>query len=234
MQPYFMPYIGYWQLIAAVDRFIVLDDVAFVRRGWVTRNRVLVNGAVHLFTLPVCHASQNRTINKLELAADAGWLKRFRSTLAQNYRKAPYVEETLNFLEPVLANCHGRLLPFLLHSINAVATHLDIQTSLALASSLDPAHRNRGQERILDLCRIEGACEYINLPGGKALYHNAAFQRCGVRLKYIIPQERPYAQQLSGQWWPWLSIIDLLMHLGARQTRQELARYRIDTTLEGF
>jgi hypothetical protein len=230
MQPYFMPYVGYWQLLSAVDRFIVLDDVAFIRRGWVNRNRILVNGTAHLFTLPVRASSQNRAINELELATDTGWLKRFRSTLDQSYRKAPCFEETLDFLEPVLANCQGFLLPFLLYSIDAVADHLGLRTPRALASSVDPSHQSRGQQRILDLCRIEGATEYMNLPGGSDLYQNEAFQRCGVRLKFITPQVRPYPQQLCGRWWPCLSIIDVLMNLGGKVTRHELSRYSIDTT----
>jgi hypothetical protein len=230
MQPYFMPYLGYWQLLSAVDRFIVLDDVAFIRKGWVNRNRILVNGTAHLFTLPVRAASQNRAINELELAPDAGWLKGFRSTLEQSYRKAPYFDETLDFLEPILANCQGRLLPFLLYSIDAVAAHLDIPTPRVLASFVDPSHRSRGQGRILDFCRIEGATEYLNLPGGRELYQNQAFQSSGIRLKFITPQVRPYPQQLFGQWWPCLSIIDLLMSLGSELTRLELSQYRIDTT----
>jgi hypothetical protein len=230
MQPYFMPYIGYWQLLSAVDRFIVLDDVAFIRRGWINRNRILVNGRVHLFTLPVRAASQNRTINELELATDAGWRKSFASTLEQSYRKAPCFEETMDFLAPILADCRGRLLPFLVSSIDAVASHLDIRTPRTLASSVDDRQRSRGQERIVDFCRIEGATDYINLPGGRELYRKETFQRCGIRLGFLAPHLRPYRQHPPGQWWPWLSIIDLLMNLGAQGARQELAQYRIDTT----
>lgn len=232
MQPYFMPYIGYWQLLSSADRFIVLDDVAYIRRGWINRNRILVNGKVHFFTLPVRAASQNRAINELELATDAKWLKCFALTLEQNYRKAPCFEETLGFLKPVLVNCHGRLLPFLLSSIDSVARHLDIRTPRVLASSVATSRRSCGQERIIDLCRVEGATDYINLPGGRDLYRQDAFQRCGVRLGFLAPQVRQYPQYPPGLWWPGLSIIDMLMNLGAQRTRQELAQCRIDTTAQ--
>lgn len=226
MQPYFMPYLGYWQLLAAVDRFVVLDDVAFIQRGWVNRNRILVNGESHLFTLPLRSASQNRRINELELAVDASWLRRFRSTLRQSYQRAPYFEETSALLDPILNKCSDLLLPLLLDSIHAVAGHLEIGTSLALASALDPDRRNHGQERILDLCRRENATAYYNLPGGKALYDSEAFQRAGILLRFVEPEQARYPQS-SGQWTPWLSIIDVMMHLGRAGTRRMLGCHRI-------
>jgi len=233
MQPYFMPYIGYWQLLAAADRFIALDDVAFTPRGWVNRNRIVVHGAAHLFTLPVRRASHHRLISELELAVDAAWLRAFRLTLEQSYRKAPCFEETMDFLEPLLSSCGGPLLPFLLLSMQAVARHFGIVTPVSLASAVDPEHRQRGQDRILELCRRAGACEYINLPGGRDLYDSAAFASRGVRLGFIVPQERPYPQ-LARQWLPWLSIMDMLMQLGHTATRQELSGYRLDATGSEF
>ncbi|WP_374691552.1 WbqC family protein [Accumulibacter sp.] len=230
MQPYFMPYIGYWQLIAAVDRMIVLDDVAFIRRGWINRNRILVAGAPHRFSLPLRQASQNRPINEIELASDPSWWQRFRSTLAQSYRRAPFYEETQAFLEPIVSNGRGPLLPFLLRSISTVATHLEIDTPVLTSSAIDPERRSRGQERILALCANTGAAEYLNLPGGRALYDPVLFRQSGTELRFLVPRERPYPQ-IGGGWSPWLSIIDLLMHLGRQATRAELARCDIETPL---
>lgn len=231
MQPYFMPYIGYWQLFAAADKFIILDDVAFIRRGWINRNRILVNGTVHRFSLPVSQASQHRLINELELAVDLGWLKSFRSTLAQNYRKAPFFDETQAFLEPVLASCRGPLLPFVLRSIEAMATHLGIGTPLALSSTLDRERRNSGQARIINLCCHEKASQYLNLPGGRRLYDPYAFRQCGVQLQFIVPRQNPYPQ-FCERWWPSLSIIDLLMHMGRSGARNELSQLDIGTCVE--
>ncbi len=227
MQPYFMPYLGYWQLLGSVDKFIVLDDVAFIPRGWVNRNRILVNGTAHLFSLPVRQASQNRRINELELAVDETWLQRFRRTLQQNYKRAPYFEETWTLIDAVLAKCCGSLLPCLLDSIHVVARHLEIGTSLELASSLDPDHHGRGQERILALCRRERAMDYINLPGGREIYDSEAFRCEGLHLGFIQPEEIPYPQT-SAEWTPWLSIIDVMMHLGRDGTRGLLGRYHIN------
>ncbi|MBN8454890.1 WbqC family protein [Accumulibacter sp.] len=228
MQPYFMPYIGYWQLIAAVDRMIVLDDVAFIRRGWINRNRILVGGAAHRFSLPLRQASQNRLINEIELATDTSWWQRFRLTLAQSYRRAPFYEETQAFLEPIVSDGRGPLLPFLLRSINAVAAHLDIHTPLLTSSAIDPERRSRGQQRILVLCCHAGAAEYLNLPGGRALYDPLLFRESETELRFLVPREQPYPQ-IGGRWSPWLSIIDLLMHLGRQATRAELARCDIET-----
>lgn len=226
MQPYFMPYIGYWQLLGAVDKFVVLDDVAFIPKGWVNRNRILVNGAAHLFTLPVRQASQNRRINELELAVDESWLKRFRNTVTQSYRQAPYFAETWVLVDALLTNCRGPLLYCLLEAIRAVARHLEIGTKVALASHIDPEHGRRGQGRILELCRREYATDYFNLPGGKQLYDREAFRHEGVRLGFIEPEEIPYPQLAAG-WTPWLSIIDVMMHMGRDGTRGLLGRHQI-------
>lgn len=232
MQPYFLPYIGYWQLIAAADRLIVLDDAAFIRRGWVHRNRILVNGAVHRFTVPLRQASQNRRINELELADAAGWANRLRATLRQNYARARFHEETLALLEPLLASARGRLLTFLLRSIDAVLDHLEITTPRRLASEIDPEHRAHGQERILALCQHENARKYLNLPGGRELYDARRFELHGIDLQFLLPRERPYPQT-GDQWWPWLSIVDLLMHLGRRGTRKELSCCEIESVEQG-
>jgi hypothetical protein len=157
MQPYFLPYIGYWQLIAAVDRFVVLDDVAFIHRGWIHRNRILVNGTPHLFTLPVSGASQNRLICEMERTDADVWHLNFRKTLRQSYGRAAHFDETMNLQETLLANPEPNLSRSILESMRAIASHLGINTELVSACGRYSNHQLKGQERAIDICRREGA-----------------------------------------------------------------------------
>lgn len=107
MQPYLFPYLGYFQLIQAVDKFILLDDVNFIKRGWVNRNRILVNGKDHLFSLPLQRASQFKKINDLKLADYPGWRNRFFKTLTHAYRQASQYEPVMKMLHQALPQTAG-------------------------------------------------------------------------------------------------------------------------------
>lgn len=224
MQPYFMPYIGYWQLLAAVDRFIVLDDVSLIRRGWIQRNRILVGGAPHLFTLPLRGASQNRRICDLERVVDDVWLKKFQRQLAENYRRAPYFSETISLLQMVLSNPEPNLSRFLMAGLRATCRHLSIDTELLPSSGRYANESLAGQARIVDICRQEGAARYFNPPGGVDLYDRGAFEAQGVELRFVVPRETPYPQ-LGKSFVPWLSAIDILMNVGRDGMRAMLGNY---------
>lgn len=221
MQPYFMPYIGYFQLLAAVDKFIVLDDVAFIPRGWIHRNRILNQGVATLFTLPVCGGSQNRLIGDIERAEPKRWSEKFRKTLQQNYGAAPYFDPTMNFLEPIIASTEPNLAGFILFSLREVARDLGLTTEFVVASVSHPKGHLGGQERILDICKREGTGRYLNLPGGAGLYDSTAFEAHQIRLNFIAPANTPYLQHAEN-FVSRLSIIDLLMHVGRDATRHML------------
>lgn len=226
MQPYFLPYIGYWQLLACVDKFIVLDDVAFITRGWIHRNRLLSGGGPTLFTLPVRGASQNRLICEIERADTEVWQRKFRQTLRQNYCRAPHFEATMELLEPILANPERNLSRFVQASMRRIADHLAIATPCLVASA-EGTHALRGQERILDICRCEGASRYVNLPGGRLLYDGNRFAQEGIELRFIKPEPVPYPQRTKN-FEPWLSIVDILMNTGRQGAQAMLGRFSLE------
>lgn len=211
MQPYFLPYLGYFQLIAAVDKFVVLDDVNFIQRGWINRNRMLMNGAPHLFTLPLRGASQNRLICDLELVDDGAWRNKLLRTLHQAYGRAPYYAQVSGMLDDMLGFPSVRLDLFLLHSLQLVMRYLGLDTALEPTSRSYGNAGLSGEQRIIDICRREGASDYINPIGGVGLYQGAHFEREGIALHFL--QSRPVIypqgknQHISG-----LSIIDVLMY----------------------
>ncbi len=175
MQPYLFPYLGYWQLLAAVDTFVILDDVNFINRGWINRNRIAINGEPAWLTLPLQGASQNRLICDIDIAADDGWKRKMLRTLSTAYAKAPESQNVLALFEQWLAHADGNLSTALHLNLTQVAAVLGITTTIIPSSRIYPKHDLKGQERILDICKREGATIYVNPPGGRELYDEKFF-----------------------------------------------------------
>lgn len=221
MQPYFLPYIGYWQLLNTADKFVVFDDVHFINRGWINRNRLLLNGQPHLFTLPLNGASQNRRINDLQLVNESRWPDKLLKTVAQAYRRAPRFAAGLALVEGIVRFKERRLAPFLLNSLTTINAFLGIATEIVPSSEAYENQHLNGEERILDICRQEGATVYLNPMGGVELYDKTRFASAGVELQFVEPNIRPYVQ-LDDTFTPGLSILDILMFNAPSQVRAHL------------
>lgn len=222
MQPYLLPYIGYFQLMAAVDRFVLLEDVNYINRGWVNRNRILLGGKPHLFTLPLRAASQNRLICEIERVGDPAWARRLLRTLHQAYSKAPHYAQVAPVLERIVGHDAPLLGDYLHHSLLAVREHLGLDTDLVRSRDQQGDAALKGQERILDICRREGAAVYVNAIGGTELYEREAFAAQGVQLRFLKPRPTSYLQW-GGPHLPWLSIVDVLMFNSRATARALLA-----------
>lgn len=210
MQPYFLPYIGYFQLLAAADKFVVLDDVNLIRRGWVNRNRLLLDGAAHTFTVPLRGASQNRLICEMKLDEEQDWREKLLRTFRHAYGKAPCYAQVWPLLERVVGYPSKRLDEYLLHSIREIASYLSLSTEIVGSSSIYGNAGLKGQDRILDICRQEGADVYINPIGGVDLYDYDSFRARGMELRFLRSRPLAYAQG-KDEHVPWLSVIDVLM-----------------------
>jgi hypothetical protein len=214
MQPYLFPYIGYWQLLKATQRFVVYGDVNYINRGWINRNRILLNGAPGLITLPLLQASQNRKIDEIDIAPAAQWQRRMLRSLEMAYRKAPCFDEVYPLLEGILAHEDRNLAGFLTHQLQVLARFMGLQTQIVSSSRVYANAHLSAQERILDICRQEGATRYINAQGGRSLYEPQAFAERGIALRFIAMRALPYRQRSEG-FTPYLSIVDALMENGA-------------------
>lgn len=224
MQPYLFPYIGYWQLLHASDCFVVYDDVNYISRGWINRNRILINNTPGLITLPLLHSSQNRKINEIEIAPTAQWLRRMLASVEMAYRKAPWFRQVFPLLEHLLTFENSNLAQFLTHQIQMIASFMGLTTRIVPSSQIYGNAHLAAQERILDICRQEGATRYINAQGGQSLYEPSAFANAGIDLQFIAMRPLPYRQR-SKVFTPYLSIIDALMEVGAEGIRPHLAAY---------
>lgn len=222
MQPYFLPYLGYFQLMAAAEKFVVFDDVHYINRGWVNRNRLLLDGAAHTFTAPLRGASQNLLICEIELVDEQGWRGKLLRTIRQAYAKAPCYAEVSVLMERLITYPSLRLDEFLLNSLREIASYLALEVEIESTSRVYGDSYLNGQERILDICRQEHADIYINPIGGEGLYDRAYFKEQGVQLKFLRSRPVSYPQG-KGEFVPWLSILDVLMFNPQPEARRLLS-----------
>ncbi len=211
MQPYIFPYIGYFQLINAVDRFVVYDDVTFIKQGWINRNRILLNGAPHIFTVPLKNASSYVAIGKTEINKPLYevWSRKFLKTLA-GYAKAPHYAVVHDLVSGVLNGGHDTICSLAADSITATCDYIGIATAFVPTATHYNNNGLKAQERIIDICKKVGADTYINATGGKDLYNKEDFERAGLTLKFIKTHSITYPQS-GNEFVPWLSIIDVMM-----------------------
>lgn len=209
MQPYFLPYIGYFQLIAAADRFIVYDRIKYTKKGWINRNRLLRGDQDAMFSLPLKADSDSLDVVERRLATDfdrGKLLNQFHGA----YARAPQFESTYELLERIVHHPDDNLFGYIHHSLTAVCAHLDIATPVQVSSTVNFDNSLKGQDKVLALCRAAGARQYINAIGGTDLYQRKVFTAQGIELNFLKSRLCEYPQ-FGAAFVPWLSIIDVLM-----------------------
>jgi hypothetical protein len=209
MQPYFFPYIGYFQLIAAADVFVVYDNIKYTKKGWINRNRMLQNGKDVMFSVPLKSDSDSLDVCERELAADFNRDK-LLNQIKGAYRRAPYFAQTLPLVEQIVRHEEPNLFRYLHNSIVKTCEHLEIKTEIKLSSDIAIDHTLQSQDKVLALCAATGASTYVNAIGGMELYSKISFQEKGIDLKFIKTLPYEY-MQLGDEFVPWLSIIDVMM-----------------------
>jgi len=212
MQPYFLPYLGYFQLMAQADAFVVYDDVHFINRGWINRNRININGRAHWITVPLQQASQNRLICDITLSPDSGWRGKLLKSVQQAYARAPQFPRIYPLVESVVRCQEANLSDYLYHGLAVLHAHFGLKTELIRSSRGYGNAQTRAQARIVDICRREGASTYINPAGGSGLYDRGTFAEHGIELAFLHPGLAPYATGRT-PYLPGLSIVDVLMHV---------------------
>lgn len=212
MQPYIFPYIGYFQLMYAVDKFILYDDVDFINRGWINRNNILVNKQATLFTIPLMKASQNKAINTIEVLDDPKWRGKLLKTIALAYKKAPFFHQIHDLIEDVITPAYPSIAAMVEASIQKTIDYLNLTVDLQSTSAVYQNEQLKAAERILNICHQEEATAYINPIGGQDLYQKDHFQSHGVTLNFLKAVPLSYSQG-KHDFVPYLSIIDLMMQV---------------------
>jgi hypothetical protein len=209
MQPYFLPYIGYWQLMGAVDAFVVYDRIKYTKKGWINRNRMLQNGDAATFSLPLAAGSDQLMVCERELAPSFDR----RKLLAQFegcYRKAPQFEAMRPWLQDLVLDPANNLFDYLWRSIVKTRDQLGLTTRLIVSSEVQHDENLKAQDKVLAICKALGATTYVNAIGGLELYEREAFASEGIELKFHKARSFEYAQ-FGNAFVPWLSVLDVLM-----------------------
>ncbi|PBI87005.1 WbqC-like protein family protein [Variovorax boronicumulans] len=221
MQPYFLPYIGYFQLIAAVDLFVVYDNIKYTKKGWINRNRLLQGGADAVFSLPLKKDSDALDVVERELAADFNRQKLLNQFIGA-YRSAPYFEPCIELLHSLVMNEETNLFRYIHGSIVQTCSYLGITTPIAISSGVPADHAQKGEDRVLAICEACHADTYINTIGGLELYSRERFSQEGIALQFIRSLPIEYKQFGKDPFVPWLSMVDVMMFNPADEIRDSL------------
>jgi hypothetical protein len=227
MQPYIFPYIGYFQLINSVDEFIIYDNIQYTKKGWINRNRILVNGKDQLITLSLKKDSDYLDVINRELSES--WDKdknKILNIIKSSYNKAPYFEETFKLISQCLNNSERNLFKFIYNSIILINDYLEIKTPIIISSTIDVDHALKSQDKVLSLCKRQNAKGYINSIGGTELYNKEVFKQNGIELNFIKSNPIKY-KQFNNEFVSWLSIIDVMMFNSKDQIKEYLNSYTL-------
>jgi hypothetical protein len=225
MQPYFLPYIGYWKLISAVDIFVVYDNIKYTKKGWINRNRFLLNGKEALFSISLKKDADFLDIKQRALAESFDrddFINRFRAA----YRKAPEFLTVMPVIEEIIRFPSNNLFEYIFHSIEKICGYLQLSTPLVVSSTIDSDHSLKGAQRVQAICKALGADTYINPIGGTELYSKEDFKGNGLSLYFLRPLAFEY-EQSGNAFVPWLSILDVLMFNSKTVIKEKILNFNL-------
>ena len=224
MQPYFMPYIGYFQLMKAVDKYVVYDDVNYIKGGWANRNHILINGEKEMFTVTLQKASPNKLFNEIVIGDD---FKKLMKTLQMNYSRAINFDQTMVLMERIISFPNKQLAVFIANSFREILSYLSVETEILMSSEIPKDNSLRGKDKIIQICEILGADTYYNAVGGKNLYDHAEFREHGITLNFVDSLPQVYSQLHTREFVSGLSMIDVLMNNTKDKVNSLLESYQI-------
>jgi len=227
MQPYFFPYIGYFQLIKTVDKFIVYDNIKYTKKGWINRNRLLFNGKEQLFTIPIRKGSDSLDICQRELSENCKIeTTKILERIRLNYRKAPYFNEVYPLTEKSFFLEDTNLFRYIFFSLQQILAYLGIRTEILISSKIGVEERLAGENRVISICKHLNASQYINSIGGVALYSRERFSEEGIILRFLKSNQVIY-KQFDNEFIPSLSILDVMMFNSPQKICEMLNQYEL-------
>jgi hypothetical protein len=211
----------------AVDKFVVYDDIKYTKKGWINRNRILVNGKDQLFTLPLKKDSdyldvcQRRLSNNFDVES-----KKILNKIETLYRKAPYFKKVFPLVTDCLLYDEKNLFKYIYYSIKKIKIYLNIKTKLVISSEIGIKERLKGEARVISICKKMKSTHYINAIGGVELYDKDTFLKENIKLNFVKSDMIEY-KQFDNVFVPWLSIIDVMMF----NSKKDIAKMLLSYTL---
>ncbi len=228
MQPYFLPYIGYFQLINSVDKFVLYDNIEFSKKGWFHRNRILVNNVDKMFSLPLKKDSDYLDVRDRYLSEDSKvHVNKILRQIKNTYLKAPFFDAVYPIIEKIFLYQESNLFLYIYHSLTVINSYLEIETPLIISSDIAINHEElKGQAKVLSIVKSLNGNQYINAIGGIDLYDKAVFEKEKIKLNFIKSDEIKYIQ-FNNEFVPWLSIIDVMMFNSVDEIKTKLGAYSL-------
>lgn len=226
MQPYFLPYIGYFQLLNAVDKYVIYDDVNYIKGGWINRNRILINDIDKFLILRLSGASSYKLINNIEVSADKIYKKKILKTICASYEKAPFYSAVYPMMEDIINSEERVLSKFIECSLRKICCYLNIKTTLIVSSKLAKNNELKGQDKVIQICKLLGGTEYYNAIGGQKLYSFKEFENNNIKLKFLKTNSIQY-QQFDNAFVANLSILDVMMFNSVNTIKKMLEEYEL-------
>lgn len=227
MQPYLFPYFGYFQLINTVDKYVVLDDVQFIKGGWINRNKILFNNTSKLFTFSVRHAPYNLNICERYFTDSFEKEKiKLLMLLQQSYKKAPYFRDVFALVERILNYKDKNIAALVTNSLVNLCDYMGIETQFIVSSRIERDRTKKKEEMVIDIVKQLGGFDYVNAVGGQTIYTKNYFKRNGINIKFLQMGEIEY-KQFDNPFVPNLSIIDVLMFNNNKKITSLLKEYSL-------
>jgi hypothetical protein len=225
MQPYFLPYIGYFQLMNAVDKYVIYDNIQYTKKGWINRNRILQNGKEALITIAVEKDSDYLDIKDRCISKNFD-RKKLLNQIREPYRKAPYFEAVMSLAEDIVNYEERNLATYIFNSVDKVRNYLGIGAELVISSTINTDHSLKGRDKVIALCKSLDAKDYYNPIGGRALYNKEDFAKENINLSFLSANPIEY-KQFSNKFVPWLSILDVMMFNPVEEIKGMLNEYKL-------
>jgi len=225
MQPYFLPYIGYWQLIKSVDLFVVYDNIQYTKKGWFNRNRYLLNGKDATFSVYLKKDSDLLNVNKRFLSSEF-CRKKLIASFQNAYSGAPFKSEILPMVGKII-NCPcDNLFDYIYNSIKEICQYLKIQTTIVTSSTINIDHSLKSEQKVIAICKELQADTYINSISGIKLYSKQKFALENIELKFIKSKPTSYTQ-FNDKFVEWLSVLDVMMFNSQKEIDKMLDEYEL-------
>lgn len=223
MQPYLFPYIGYWQLINAAEKFVIFDDVNYINKGYINRNNILFKDTSYQFTLELVGASQNKLINEIRIGKNSD---KILKTIELNYKRSPYFKNVFPLLEDIFSQKEENLAKFIGYSLKKISCYLEINTEFLYSSDIEKNNNLKNQLKILDICTKLNTKKYINLIGGRKLYNKKEFLSKNIQLRFLDTGITKY-KQFGNKFIKFLSIIDVIMFNNISELKKIVNNYKL-------
>ena len=214
MQPYVCPYLGYFQLVAAVDLFVFYDDVNYIRGGWINRNRIVSMGKEFLFTIPIVDASSFRLIKDTEINWKLKEMAKIHSNIRHSYARSPFFKDVFPIVDDLFTARHRTISEMAIDSVIKFSQYLGIPAQFKISSKEDYVKTDDRVQNLVNILRPEHADHYINPIGGQELYKKEDFEAFGIKLNFI---------KGTGS----LSIIDVCMQHSRDEIGEMLKNYTL-------